>query len=759
MKIFHYVRRYAAAAAASLGLAGMLVVCTDGEASAAESFRDLQSVRWAEDGIYYLADRGTVAGYGGGQFRPAQSITRAQAVTYLVRELYGDEQFPRGAGFTDVPDHHMFYREIMIASGTGLAGGLPDGTFRPDAPITRGETAALLTRAYALAEGRTASQLQDIAGHWAEEDILRLASNSLAGGYPDGTFRPSRQVSRAEYAVFLSRVIRHQRSAAIRSADWSAMLKLMTLQEKAGQMLMPDIRMWQGSATLRAHDGTAATIRDHRLGGMILFDKNIASIQQIVTLSDGLQRQAGDIPLLLGIDQEGGVIKRIPGGINLPGAMALGATGDELKSRSAGQLTGEQLEALGIRLNFAPVLDVNSNPANPIIGIRSFGSEPELVGRLGLAFMNGLQESGVIAAVKHFPGHGDTAVDSHLGLPVVPHTRARLEQVELAPFRAAVQAGADMILTAHVAYPALDNTRVSSRKDGSAVYLPATLSPRMIGGLLRGELGYDGVVVSDAFTMKALADHFGEHDAVVRAVDAGVDIILMPEDITGAYEAIIQAVRSGHLQEQQLDQAVSRILSLKHRYGLFEPQPPVEQRLLRAVQAAGSTTHRDTERRIAEAAVTRVIQLSAAQPLQAAEGSVIAVVAPDEIRAALVRQALSGIGLPQHEVKTLIAGGVDRAAIRRFLEDADTVIVASYQFRNLPEQYDWASYQRWIDELNEQSLPYVFLSMGNPYEWQHLLDIREMLAVYAAEPPNIAAGLRAAFGQFEPSGKLPVAAQ
>lgn len=196
--------------------------------------------------------------------------------------------------------------------------------------------------------------------------------------------------------------------------------------------------------------------------------------------------------MFLGIDQEGGVIKRIPGGTNLPGQMALGATGDSALAEAAGLLTGEELKALGLNINFAPVLDINSNPDNPIIGMRSFSSDADLVTRLGLATITGLRQSGVIAAVKHFPGHGDTMVDSHLGLPVLTHNRERLDSVELKPFQAAIENGVEMIMTAHIAFPAIDNEQVTSLKDGQRVPVPATLSKKVLNGLLREELGYEG---------------------------------------------------------------------------------------------------------------------------------------------------------------------------------------------------------------------------------------------------------------------------
>lgn len=204
-------------------------------------------------------------------------------------------------------------------------------------------------------------------------------------------------------------------------------------------MLMPDIRMWQNKPTTTINAGITSTVQDHKLGGLILFDKNIENREQLTTFNHQLQMLAGDIPLFLSIDQEGGSVGRIPGGTNLPGAMALGAVTDSALSLEAGKVTGAELKSLGVNLNFAPVLDVNVNPDNPVIGIRSFGSDAGLVSELGTAFMKGLQQEGVIATAKHFPGHGDTDVDSHLGLPVVAHDRQRLEQVELQPFREAIK--------------------------------------------------------------------------------------------------------------------------------------------------------------------------------------------------------------------------------------------------------------------------------------------------------------------------------
>lgn len=319
-------------------------------------------------------------------------------------------------------------------------------------------------------------------------------------------------------------------------------LEQMSLDEKVGQMLMPDLRMWEGTNTTAMNPGTAQLIKDYHLGGVILFGKNIVDQEQLIRFTDDLQKASGEIPLLIAIDQEGGNVSRIPGGTNMPGNMALGATGSKELAYQVGYTIGRELKELGINLNFAPVMDVNINPANQVIGIRSFGDDPRLVAELGVQYARGLQEAGVGAVAKHFPGHGDTDVDSHLGLPSILHDLDRLEAVELKPFREAIAAGVDMIMTAHVIFPVIDETG-----------LPATLSYPVLTGLLRQEMGFEGVIVTDAFTMKAIADHFGESEAVVTAIKAGADLILMPRDVGLAHRSILEAVASGELSEEQIN--------------------------------------------------------------------------------------------------------------------------------------------------------------------------------------------------------------
>src|SRR5690554_1180632 len=303
----------------------------------------------------------------------------------------------------------------------------------------------------------------------------------------------------------------------------------MTLRQKATQLLMPDFRHWAQEGQSQVdfdvmNDEVAEILVEYDFGGVILFAQNVKETEQTTRLTDALQKAALDdnegaghsIPLLITIDQEGGIVTRLGTGTALPGNMALGATGSKDHARSAGQIIGRELSALGINVNLAPVLDVNNNPRNPVIGLRSYSSNPELVAELGVETIKGLAEYGVAGAAKHFPGHGDTGVDSHYGLPSVDKSLEALKSMELIPFQAAMDEGIDMIMTAHMMFPQLDDK------------YPATLSHNILTGLVRDEMNYEGIVITDAMNMAAIADNFGEVDSTILAIEAGVDIVLMP---------------------------------------------------------------------------------------------------------------------------------------------------------------------------------------------------------------------------------------
>jgi beta-N-acetylhexosaminidase len=332
-----------------------------------------------------------------------------------------------------------------------------------------------------------------------------------------------------------------------------------------------DIRTLAGQHMLLSFPGPTPTpalraaLVAARPAGVILFARNIVAPDQLAMLCATLQvwaAEAGLPPLLIGVDQEGGTVSRLPAPfITPPSPAAQGRVGPDAAYACAA-LTGRQLRACGVNLNFAPSLDVHSNPANPVIGIRSFGNDPAAVAACGLAALAGYRASGVIATIKHFPGHGDTNVDSHLGLPVLTHDRARIEAVELAPFRAAL-AAAPALMTAHVVFQALDDA-------------PATLSPQVIGGLLRETLGYDGLVFTDALDMRAIADRYGAAEAARLALAAGADVVMPLGELAeqvAVVERLAQALATGELALGASAATTRRLSQVREAYTLHEPAP------------------------------------------------------------------------------------------------------------------------------------------------------------------------------------------
>jgi beta-N-acetylhexosaminidase len=347
----------------------------------------------------------------------------------------------------------------------------------------------------------------------------------------------------------------------------------MTSREKIGQLFM------LGFMGTSVTPELASFIKDCKPGGVILFSRNLESVEQIVELTNDLQRCSPKSPLLISIDQEGGRVSRLPKGFTIfPPCDLLGRCNSSELAYAAAATIAKELRAVGINMNMAPVLDVNSNPDNPVIGDRAFGSTPDVVGELGLVMAAGLQDNKVVACGKHFPGHGDTNADSHKELPIVEASRERLEAVEFPPFRRAAAAGIATMMTAHVLYKALDDR------------LPATLSPAIITNLLREELKYDGVVLTDDLEMQAIVDHYGPGDAAVRALEAGCDVLLICKDQDreiAAFEAIEKAVESGAINGERLERSVARIQRLKQRF-LLPYRPAV---LSDAKLVAGCRSH------------------------------------------------------------------------------------------------------------------------------------------------------------------------
>lgn len=573
----------------------------------------------------------------------------------------------------------------------------------------------------------------------------------------------------------------------------------MTLDEKLGQMLMPDFRNWQKKgqsspeALTQMNDEVAGLIQKYRFGGVILFAENVKNTEQTVRLTDAFQKASPDIPLLLSIDQEGGIVTRLGEGTHFPGNMALGAARKTAYASQTGAIIGKELKALGINTNFAPVLDINNNPGNPVIGVRSFSSDRDLTASLGLASMKAQQKQDVAAAVKHFPGHGDTDVDSHYGLPLVTHNQERLRQIELYPFRKAIQAGADMIMTAHVQFPAFDDTTYKSKLDGSDILVPATLSKKVMTHLLREEMRFNGVIVTDALNMKAIADHFGQEEAVVMAVKAGVDIALMPVQVTSlqtenrfarVHSALKKAVQKGEIPLQQINKSAERIISLKIKRGIY-PAPKetnLKKKISKAKKTVGSKNHLKAEKQIAERSVTVLQNKNRTLPFKPKKNSRVLIAAPYEDQTASMEQTIRQL-IKKKKIRPVTISKMNFAERtfhdehKKLVSDADYVITGSYVVKNDPVVNDgviddsvtdpgkWTTaFPRAVMKAAQSNQkPFVLMSLRNPYDAANFEEAEALIAVYGFKgytdgqflQPNIPAGVEAIFGQTKPQGRLP----
>ncbi|MEV2266979.1 beta-N-acetylhexosaminidase [Nonomuraea africana] len=373
-------------------------------------------------------------------------------------------------------------------------------------------------------------------------------------------------------------------------------LAAMSVEEKVGQLFMPVLHGTSADSAAEGNQSAfgastpAKVIAKYHLGGVILFPGNIKSVPQVVSLTNGLQKASKGVPLLIGTDQENGLVSRMSALVtDLPGASVVGATRDTGLAREAAKATGAELKALGVNLDFAPVADVNIDPRNPVIGKRAFGDNPSRVAQMVAASVKGFHDAGVAATAKHFPGHGDTRTDSHTGLPVIKHTRAQWATMDAPPFKAAIGANVDAVMSAHIVMPKLDSSGE-----------PATLSKPILTGLLRDKLGFDGVVSTDALNMEGVRKKYSDGEVAVRAVLAGADLLLMPPSLPKAYGAVLAAVKSGRISQQRLDQSVTRLLELRQKRGFLKAAPVASA--AQAAEVLRSAEHRRLAARIERAA-------------------------------------------------------------------------------------------------------------------------------------------------------------
>ncbi|MCM3040278.1 beta-N-acetylhexosaminidase [Paenibacillus motobuensis] len=522
-----------------------------------------------------------------------------------------------------------------------------------------------------------------------------------------------------------------------------------TLEQKIGQLFIC------GFHSLTPDEQITTLTGKYHVGGVVYFRRNVESVRQLATLSHNLQklpRSHSDIPLIISIDQEGGMVARLDhdGISRIPGNMTLGAVDDLQLTYDVAKLAAEEMLALGINMNFAPCIDVNNNPANPVIGVRSFGEDPAKVAEHGVAATRGYQENGVIATVKHFPGHGDTAVDSHLGLAVVPHDKERLHQIELLPFRKAIEAGADAVMTAHVIFPAFETEEI-----------PATLSRRVLTELLREEMGFNGVIVTDCLEMHAIAKSCGIAEGAVRAIEAGADLVLVSHTLSdqiAAIEAVREAVVSGRISEDRINQSLQRILELKaNRIAPSIGTDPLSVPVPLTPQVDSEALLRE----VAERSVTLVqdsgnLPLSKQKPLlviwpelrhrtEVDEPSVHQYTLLNALQSYSDKVSLSVIGTRPDEGEVL--------EVLKRSTDFEQIVVVTYTAEGeIPE-----GQSHLVNALNRMhGASVVVISTRNPYDVESFKDVGTYICLYENRQFSLDAVAKVLMGEFTPQGKLPV---
>ena len=551
-------------------------------------------------------------------------------------------------------------------------------------------------------------------------------------------------------------------------------LQRMSLEQKVGQLISVGV-----NATFLNQDSEAfltlkRQVEQNHIGGIILFR---GPVYESVVLMNRMQELAR-YPLLISADLEAGAGMRFDDTVNFPWNMAVAATGNPDYARRQGEITAREARALGVQQIYAPVVDVNNNAANPVINVRSYGEDPADVARFAAAFTNGAQNGGVIATAKHFPGHGDTAVDSHRGLPEINLPKSRLNAVELVPFRAAVDSGIGSVMVAHIALPQIDPTTVKplprdqkirpldTDEAGEiiveSVAIPATVSP-VVGKMLREDLKFDGLIVTDALSMSGLTIYFNQDEAAVRALEAGADLLLKPADPDAAFRGVRDAVKSGRVSEARLDQSVRRLLAAKYDLGLVKRRiTPVDE----IDRIVGRPDVGVLAREIAEHAITLVRNEDNLVPLRSLKADArifnLAITNGDD-RLWVANNFVGAMAKAGRKMETVVLD--DRstdAEVEKALagaKAADVVIASLYgrvrsgQARSvgLPEPGAKA-----LNGLLANKLPVVGISFGNPYLLQNFPALRTYMVAYGDMPSLQQAVARGLLGEIDITGRLPI---
>lgn len=568
----------------------------------------------------------------------------------------------------------------------------------------------------------------------------------------------------------------------------SDIVSKMTVQQKICQMIIIGLRYDitnEKSATELDQD-YKDMLKKYDFGGVLLMVGNFVDADQTVDLVYDCQEASCNselgIPMFVSTDQEGGRVNRLNYGSMGPGNMALAASDDLTMTKEYAGIIGEELSSLGINMDFAPVSDVNNNPNNPIINVRSFSDDPQLVSKNVGPFIQGLREKNILVALKHFPGHGNVSEDSHTHLPCADYTLDEIKACELIPFETGISEGAEMIMTAHIQYPKIEQDTYVSKEDGKEVYLPATLSRKIMYDMLRKDMGFDGLIVTDAMNMDAIATHFDPIDAGMMAINADVDILLEPVDVykddevntfskVDEYvESLVGRVESGEISESELDDSVARILKYKMESGVYDNAlaKTREEMKADAEKTVGSAEHHKREWEMTEKCMTLLENDDSCLPLDGNSDARSLILYPNEDKQYTVDYALTRLeknGLLKKSQVTAINYEkltADDEALQSALADSDQVIVIT-----MANEYN-KELDKIFDQADENDKKTILISMNTPYAATCYDDIDAILCGFNSEGNahdeegngpfnmNVAVAISTVFGASVPQGKLPL---
>ena len=567
-------------------------------------------------------------------------------------------------------------------------------------------------------------------------------------------------------------------------ASASEIVDTMTMDEKIGQLLMPDFRHWGFDQAgnklplIQSNKQIEHIINQYHLGSIILFRENLIDTPQTVDLINAFQSARSNLPLFISTDQEGGYVTRLREGTEMPGNMALGATRSQGLAELTGMVHGYELTNLGFNFNFGPVVDVNNNQNNPVIGVRSYSDNPQLVSELANSYISGVHKYPILTAVKHFPGHGNVSSDTHFSLPTIPIDASTWRNVELVPFKNTMS-NSDAIMTAHIVVPALDNSTLTAL-NGEQIGMPATLSKTILTDILRHELKFEGLIVTDALDMGAISKNFDSNWAVEHAILAGNDIILMPLEVSNPentakldelYAYLKKEAKSNKELENRINESANRVVLTKLKNKIDASKRDIPQ----ATQSVATSFNKDIEDMVSENAIT-LIKNEKVLPYSLEDNNNIVIFSDEKPRNNLIKSHLSNIASQssiqintQDKVVKMMSDDLIDEEIESIIKGQDLILLATYNLASQPKNA-----QKIIDIAKVNNVPLIVISTRNPYDIAYLDGVKANIAIYGITgfdvtnnvrnnlETNIRSGLNTLFSTSKkgiintPKGKLPI---